>query len=61
MNQTARKITIHCADGFPLAADLFAANEARACVIMAPALGVPKRIYAAWASYLVATTSAAPR
>jgi predicted alpha/beta hydrolase len=44
--------TIHCADGYPLAARLFEAQPARAAVVIAPALGVPSRFYAAYARYL---------
>jgi predicted alpha/beta hydrolase len=45
-------ITLNCADGYPLAAKYFSANPTRAVVVVAPALGVPTRFYAAYASYL---------
>lgn len=47
-----KKVTLNCVDGYPLAADLFMANPARAALVIAPALGVPQRFYAPYAAYL---------
>lgn len=48
----AETIALSCADGYPLAASLFKPNQAHAAVVIAPALGVPRRYYAAYAGYL---------
>lgn len=45
-------LTIPCADGYPLAARLFGNGEARAAVVIAPALGVPARFYSRFAQHL---------
>jgi predicted alpha/beta hydrolase len=50
----AQPSTLTCADGYPLAADWFAAESPRAAVVVAPALGVPRRFYTAFAQYLAA-------
>lgn len=50
MEQT--KASIVCGDGYPLAAELFRPAAARGCVVIAPALGVPRRVYEAFARYL---------
>jgi predicted alpha/beta hydrolase len=47
-----QSITLACADGYPLAATLYPAEQARAVVVIAGALGVPRRFYAAYAGYL---------
>ncbi len=44
-------LTIHCADGVELAATRFAGGD-RIAVLIAPALGVPRRFYDALAQYL---------
>lgn len=45
-------LTLNCADGYPLAATLFRATVPRGVVVLAPALGVPRRFYAAYAAFL---------
>jgi predicted alpha/beta hydrolase len=44
-------LTIRCTDGVELAATRFAGGD-RVAVLIAPALGVPRRFYAAFAEYL---------
>lgn len=48
--------TLECADGYPLSASLFkpdpADGAAGKTIVIAPALGVPARFYAAYAEYL---------
>lgn len=48
----ARKLRLSCADGYPLAAELHAAPAARGAVLVAPALGVPRRFYSDYARFL---------
>jgi predicted alpha/beta hydrolase len=48
----SRPITLSSADGFPLSAEIFEADQGRAAVVIAPALGVPRRFYAPYARYL---------
>src|SRR6185503_6816847 len=45
-------ISIEAADGFRLAADLFAPNDARAAVLIAPAMGVAREFYRPFAGFL---------
>lgn len=45
-------LSITCADAYPLAATLFRTEESRVAVVIAPALGVPQRFYAAYAGFL---------
>lgn len=45
-------ITLECSDGYPLAANLYRAPGATAAVVIAPALGVPRRFYASYAGFL---------
>src|SRR5512142_76942 len=46
-------LAIPARDGFPLAADLFLpAGEPRAAALLAPAMGVPRAFYAAFAGHL---------
>jgi predicted alpha/beta hydrolase len=45
-------LTLRCADGYPLAATLFRAAAPHASVVIAPALGVPRRFYGAYATFL---------
>lgn len=47
-----QKISLSCTDGFVLAADYFPAPQNQGAVLIAPALGVPRRIYSAFARYL---------
>lgn len=47
------RLSITARDGFPLAAELFLpAGKPRGAVLMAGAMGVPRRFYASWARYL---------
>lgn len=43
---------IPCEDSFELAAEVFTATDARGVVVVAPALGVPRRFYSDYARYL---------
>jgi predicted alpha/beta hydrolase len=47
-----QSLSLTCTDGYPLAANLYPAEQARAVVVIAGALGVPSRFYAAYAGYL---------
>lgn len=49
-----KALRIRCRDGFELTADLIAAEQPRGVVVIAAALGVPRRFYAAYAQYLAA-------
>lgn len=49
-----RAITITCADGVSLAATLVPAAKSDPVLVIAPAMGVPQRFYADFASYLAA-------
>jgi predicted alpha/beta hydrolase len=50
---TSRPLTVRARDGYPLAADLFLpAGPPVAAALIAPAMGVSRRYYAAYASHL---------
>lgn len=48
----AEKITLACKDGYPLVAELFRSENPQAAVVVAAALGVPRRFYADYARHL---------
>lgn len=50
MSETTARIA--CADGYPLSAKIFAPLSAKAVMVIASALGVPTRFYAAYARFL---------
>ena len=53
MTSTAQEITITCDDGFPLAATLFrGASACKITLVVASALGVPRKYYAHFARHL---------
>ncbi len=53
MQAGPQALTLKCADGYPLAATAFrAAGAAKGAVVLAPALGVPRKFYFAFAQYL---------
>ena len=50
---TSRPLSVRARDGYPLAADLFLpAGPPAAAALVAPAMGVSRRYYAAYAAYL---------
>lgn len=49
---TVEPITLSCADGYPLSAKIFRTEAVMGMVVIAPALGVPQRFYAPFATYL---------
>lgn len=48
----AQALGLQAADGYALAAEIFPAAQPQACVVLASALGVPRRFYAAFAQGL---------
>lgn len=50
----AQEIRLHSTDGFSLAATLHSAARPDAALVIAPALGVPRKFYAPFARYLAA-------
>jgi predicted alpha/beta hydrolase len=53
MNFEIEELTIHAGDGFPLAATVFhSASPTMLSVVVAPALGVPRKFYAHFGRYL---------
>ena len=57
MTMQETDVIINCRDGFKLRGTLFMPAEIKSVVMIAPATGIKRQFYAAFARYLAETTS----